>query len=245
MKALLLCAGLGTRLKPLTNKKPKALVELAGKSLLQWNIEKLIFHGYKQIVINVHHFADQIINFLKSNDNFGIDIQISDERDTLRDTGGGLRHARQFLEGEEHFLIHNVDIITNLDLVEMLELHKDRGAMSTLAVRSRKTSRYLTFEDGSSEMTGWTNIKTNEIKISRISSELVTNFAFSGVHMVNSDIFELLPDEKVFSIIDAYLDIAKNNKVICFPHDASYWHDVGKAENIPAAERSLNKIKSL
>ena len=189
----------------------------------------------------MHHFADQIIDFVKANNNFGIDIQISDEKQALLDTGGGLKHARPFFERERHFLIHNVDVITNLNLEEMLANHQERDAMATLAVRSRKTSRYLTFEDSSSEMTGWTNLKTGEIKISRISSELVTNFAFSGVHMVSTDIFDHLPDDEAFSIIDAYLEIAKNNRVICYPHDDSYWHDVGKVDNIPAAERSLNK----
>lgn len=239
---MLFCAGLGTRLRPLTNNKPKALVEVNGKPLLQWNIEKLIKAGISELIINLHHFDTLIKDFLQSNDNFGLKIHFSDETKQLLDTGGGLKKASRFF-GDGPFLVHNVDILSNIDLNEMLSFHQKNDALATLAVRSRKTSRYLMFEDNSNQLTGWTNIKTNEIKIARISSELVTNFAFSGIHIIDPNLFKFLPEDEVFSIIDAYLEIAKSNKILCYADEDSYWLDVGKPENIEIASKLLNKNK--
>lgn len=242
---MLFCAGLGTRLRPLTNNKPKALVELSGKSLLQWNIEKLKNLGIHDFVINIHHFADEIENYLNEHDNFGVNIKISDERQALLDTGGGLKKARHLLDSGEDILLHNVDIISNLNLQEMISFHEEHKPLASLAVRSRKTSRYLMFEDESQELTGWTNIKTGELKISKISSELVSNYGFSGIHIISPKVFDLLPEEDEFSIIDGYLEMAKSHKILCFPHEDSYWFDVGKPENLEAAEKMMIKNKAV
>lgn len=241
---MLFCAGLGTRLKHLTANKPKALVEVAGKPLLQWNIENLKHAGIKEVVVNVHHFADQIIDFLKKNKNFGLDIHISDEREQLLDTGGGLAKASSFFK-EEPFLVHNVDILSDIDFNELMEYHFDNEAIATLAVSSRKTSRYLMFEDMNSMLTGWTNINTGELKISRITTGIITNYAFSGVQIIDPKIFSHFPEEKKFSSIDLFLEVAKTEKIICYEHDDKHWLDVGKPENIDKAERLLKKLNRL
>jgi len=239
MKALLFCAGLGTRLMPLTKDKPKALVEINDKTLLQWNLEKLKAAGIDQVFVNVHHFGDLIIDFLKENNNFGMQIVISDESPKLLDTGGGLKKVSAKLDQNENLLIHNVDIISSLNLNDLMDYHIAENASATLAVRSRQTSRYLIIDDDSFELMGWTNIKTGELKLSRISSNTVTNFAFNGIHIINSKAFQHLPDEEVFSIIDFYLELAKHQKVIAYPDLDTNWVDVGKPENIPHAEKLL------
>ena len=241
MKALLFCAGLGTRLRPLTDNKPKAMVEVAGKPLLQWNIENLKRQSIEEIVVNVHHFPDQIIDFLKKNKNFGITIHISDERDQLLDTGGGLAKASKYFD-KEPFLVHNVDILSDINFNKLMEHHFDNEAIATLAVSSRKTSRYLMFDDEHAMLTGWTNINTGDTRISRITTNMITNFAFSGIQIVDPKIFEHFPEEEKFSTIDLYLKVAKTEKIVCYQHDDKNWLDVGKPENIEKAEQLLKKI---
>jgi NDP-sugar pyrophosphorylase family protein len=235
MKAMVFAAGLGTRLKDETSLKPKALVEVGGKTLLSHAIEKLKKSGITEIVINVHHFADQVIQYVNSND-FGIKIHISDERDLLLDTGGGLKKAAPFFEGTEPILIYNVDILSNIDLSLVNKQHLETGALATLTVRKRETQRYLKFSN--KQLTGWINKKTGETKISL--PEVFENseeMAFSGIHIVQPEIFKMMPETERFSIIDLYLELAKTQKIMAFYDDSDLWIDVGKPEELEAARK--------
>ena len=235
MKAMVFAAGLGTRLKDETSLKPKALVEVGGKPLLFHAIEKLKKSGIAEIVINVHHFADQVIQYVNSTD-FGIKIHISDERDLLLDTGGGLKKAARFFSGDDSVLIYNVDILSNIDLNQIKKQHLETGALATLTVRKRATQRYLKFSD--KQLAGWINKKTGETKISL--PELFVNaeeMAFSGIHIVQPEIFRLMPENERFSIIDLYLELAKTRKIMAFYDDSDLWIDVGKPEELEAARK--------
>ncbi len=235
MKAMVFAAGLGTRLKDETSLKPKALVEVGGKPLLFHAIEKLKKSGIAEIVINVHHFADQVIQYVNSTD-FGIKIHISDERDLLLDTGGGLKKAARFFSGDDSVLIYNVDILSNIDLNQVKKQHLETGALATLTVRKRATQRYLKFSD--KQLAGWINKKTGETKISL--PELFVNaeeMAFSGIHIVQPEIFRLMPENERFSIIDLYLELAKTRKIMAFYDDSDLWIDVGKPEELEAARK--------
>lgn len=235
MKAIILAAGLGTRLFPLTKDKPKALVEVQGKPLIQHQLEKLKKEGFSQVLINIHHFGDLVIDFLKKHQNFGLDIQISDERNELLDTGGALRKARDFIRGDEPVFIHNVDVLSNISINEMLNTHRSSGAIATLAVRKRKTSRYLLFND-QNQLCAWENVKTGEKKGEWLSSNLI-QAAFSGIHIISPQCIDLFPDEAAFSIIDFYLDVIKSHTVGAYFHDKSVWLDVGKPETLAEAEK--------
>lgn len=235
MKAMIFAAGLGTRLKDETSQKPKALVEVGGKPLLFHAIEKLKKSGITEIVINVHHFADQVTQYINSTD-FGIKIHISDERDLLLDTGGGLKKAACFLTKNEPVLIYNVDILSNIDLSLVKKQHLETGALATLTVRRRETQRYLKFSN--KQLTGWINKKTGETKISL--PELFDNaeeMAFSGIHMVQPEIFKMMPENERFAIIDLYLELAKTQKIMAFYDDSDLWIDVGKPEELVAARK--------
>ena len=235
MKAMIFAAGLGTRLRPLTNDRPKALVEVGGYPLLEIAVRRLIAFGYQEIVVNVHHFAGLIEDFLQNNNNFGVTIHISDERDQLLDTGGGLKKAAQWLKGEEPFLVHNADILTSLDLNELRRVHKRSNALATLAVRNRQTSRYLMF-DKEGLLSGWQNVKTGAQKISRSVTPLEP-LAFSGIHLIEPRIFDYMPEKEVFSIIDVYLEAARDASIVGFRHDSTEWLDVGKPDALaPAAK---------
>ncbi len=234
MKAIILAAGLGTRLFPLTKDKPKALVEVQGKPLIQHQLEKLKKMGFIQVLVNIHHFGDLVIEFLEKNQNFGLDIQISDERNELLDTGGALRKAADFIRGDEPVLIHNVDVLSNISLEEMLNTHRETGAMATLAVRKRETSRYLLFNE-KHQLCAWENIKTGEKK-GKWSNDLM-QAAFSGIHIVAPKCVDLFPNKAAFSIIDFYLDIIKSHTVSAYFHDESLWLDVGKPETLAEAEK--------
>ena len=236
---MLFAAGLGTRLRPLTNDRPKALVEVAGIPLLELTLRKLKYYGFQFVVINVHHFGDQIIEFLKSKKNFGLEIHISDERELLLNTGGGLKKAAPWLL-DGPFLIHNTDIITNLDLNRFYEQHQHTEALATLAVRNRKSSRHLLF-DSEFQLCGWRHNKTGETIYCREKPDLIP-YAFSGIHMLSPEIFSLLPDEEVFSIIDVYLKAGKDHRIQAFPHDDGFWFDVGK---IPELERAAAYVEQL
>lgn len=235
MKAMIFAAGLGTRLKEETSLKPKALVEVGGKTLLFHAIEKLKKSGITEIVVNVHHFADQVIQYVNSSD-FGIRIHISDERDLLLDTGGGLKKAAPFFEGTEPILIYNVDILSNIDLSLVNKQHLETGALATLTVRKRETQRYLKFSN--KQLTGWINKKTGETKISL--PEVFENseeMAFSGIHMVQPEIIKMMPETESFSIIDLYLELAKTQKIMAFYDDSDLWIDVGKPEELELARK--------
>lgn len=237
MKAMIFAAGLGTRLRPFTNSKPKALVELNGKPLLQHNIEYLIKFGVKDIIVNVHHFSEMIIDFLASKNNFGINIQISDESKKLLDTGGGLKKTAHFFDDGKPFILYNTDIICNTNINVVYNTHLQSKAIATLFVRERESSRYLLF-DNSNKLCGWENVKTDEKIISRKFSEF-HRLAFSGVHIIDPNIFKYFPDVDKFSIIDFYLQVSKEENIIGFNHNKDFWFDVGSAEKLNEAETFL------
>lgn len=238
MKAMIFAAGTGSRLKPLTDTKPKALIEVGGKPLLQHVIEKLKASGFTYLVINVHHLADQIIDFLQANGNFGIEIHIADERDYLLDTGGGIKNARNLLEGEDPFLVHNVDILSNVDLKEVYESHINSEALATLVVSKRKTSRYLMF-DKQNRLSGWKNKETGEIKsyFPDFDPSRYEEYAFSGIHVLSPEIFEWMDEwTGKFPIINFYLSIAAKADLRAYPAEHLQLLDVGKPETLQQAE---------
>ena len=231
MKAMIFAAGLGTRLKPLTDTMPKALVPVNGEPMLKMVIDKLIAAGYDDIVINIHHFASQIRDYIAANDSFGVRINFSDESDLLRDTGGGIKFAEPLFGKEESFLVHNVDIDSNLDFGWFREQHRDDAA-ATLLVSPRETSRYLLFDDGM-RLVGWQNIKTGEIRspYSSIDPDQCTPLAFSGIHYASPSIFPLMQDfPDVFGIIDFYLSICRTHIVRGVVPDGFKVRDLGKIE---------------
>lgn len=238
MKAMIFAAGKGTRLKPLTDHIPKALVRVNGIPLIEIIIRKLIAVGVSEIIINVHYLADQIIDFLKSMNNFGIHIGISDETDELLDTGGGLKKASWFFNDKQPFILHNVDIISNINLMEMINFHEKSSAIATLAVRERESSRYFLFNNDM-ELCGWENIKTSEKIISK-PSENFQKFAFSGIHIINPEIFKHIIEEGEFSLIQTYIRISKNHKLLAYQHNPSYWFDIGSLSKLKDAENYLN-----
>lgn len=240
MRAFILAAGLGTRLQPLTNSKPKALIEINGKTLLEIAITRLIDSGFDKIIVNIHHFADQIIQFLKEKNNFGIDIAISNERKLLLDTGGGLKKTSWFFDDGEPFLVHNVDILSDIDLTQLFNFHLGTSSIATLAVQKRNSSRYFLFDE-KKNLCGWQNIKTGEIKSAREPIGNLSQLAFSGIHVVDPKIFPLMPDENVFSIVEFYLSIASFNRITYFDHTDSQFLDLGKKENLHEAENLLSK----
>ena len=242
MKAMILAAGLGTRLRPLTNSKPKALIEINKIPLLEIVIKRLKLYGFNEIIINVHHFADQIIDFLKEKNNFSIDIRVSDETDLLLSTGGGLKKASWFFNDNKPFLVHNVDILSDINLKQFYGAHINSEALATLAVRNRQSSRYFLF-DNDNNLCGWKNTKTNEVKIAKQSKSDLIPLAFSGIHIINPSIFELMPEQHVFSMIDVYLNLASNYSIKEFNHDNSMWIDIGTKESLIEAIKILNQIK--
>lgn len=229
MKAMIFAAGLGTRLKPITNDKPKALVEINGISLLEITIKKLIRFGFTELIINVHHFADQIISFIKQN-SFEADIHISHEKNVLLNTGGGLKQAQWFFDDGNPFLLYNVDIITDLDLKSFYDSHLKDDSIATLAVRDRKSSRKLLFDENEL-LCGWKDIKKDKLKITRKSREK-TELAFSGIHVIDPKIFKYFSQQEEFSIIDFYLDVSKTEKIRAFRHNETSWQDVGKLNDL-------------
>ena len=225
---MILAAGLGTRLQPITNTMPKALVKVGGRTLLEGAIRHLADYGVKEIVINVHHFADQVIQYLNQNRNFGLNITISDERAQLLDTGGGLKKVSRFFAGGKPFFVRNVDIVSDLDLHNMMEQHLKSHALATLAVRSRETSRYFLF-DPDHRLCGWTNLKTGEKILSLESKMNLEMLAFSGIQVLSPEIFALITEEGKFSLTGLYLRLAKEHLIKGFQDRGSIWRDVGKS----------------
>lgn len=237
MRAMIFAAGLGTRLQPLTLSKPKALVEVAGKTLLERAIVRLIEAGYTELVINVHHFGDQIIRFLEAKNNFGVTIHIADEREHLLDTGGGIAAAAPFLDKGEPFLVYNVDVLTDINLKQLMDYHLAKGGLATLAVRSRTTARYLAF-DKQMQLAGWTNVKTGE-KIEARDMDQSTLWAFSGIQIIDPAIFSLISENGAFPIIPLYLRLATNHPIYGYPDSSSIWMDLGKPDQLEAAEKMI------
>ena len=257
MKAMIFAAGLGTRLKPLTDTLPKALVPLAGKTLLQWQIEKLKAANITDIVVNVHHFPDMIINYLKENDNFGCNILVSDERDMLLETGGGLRKAeallssgvQEFRSSGEGILICNVDILSNIDIPTLLQAYNPEE-MGIVVVSQRDTQRYLLFNE-ENRLCGWTNITTGEVRPASFASSpnslIASQLAFSGMQVLSPRIFDCM-DEIVkqkgdkFSLIDLYLSIAQKEILRAYIPENYRMMDVGKINQLSEAESFASNL---
>ncbi len=236
-KAMIFAAGLGTRLKPLTDQKPKALVELAGKSLLQFTIDKLTRFGIRTIVINIHHFPDLMrtaINALETH----AEVVISDESDLLRDTGGGLLKASKYLEGESPFLVHNVDVISDISFDKMYEQHTRSGAMATLAVCNRKTSRYFLWHKN--RLCGWKNMQTGDQITSFSTAAEPEPLAFSGIHIISPRIFEYMTENGIFSINKVYLRLAARHPIVAYRHNPDFWADVGTPEKLQKAQEMVH-----
>lgn len=234
MKAMIFAAGLGTRFKPWTDKHPKALAVVNGKTLLQRNVEYLQQHGITDVVVNVHHFADQIIHEVEANSGWGSQISISDERDEVLETGGGLKKAEDLLRGEDVFVTINVDILTDLDLSAMIKFHWQEDAFITLGITQRETTRYLLF-DKENRLCGWRNTDSGKEKISKRAAEY-NQRGYSGIAVFNSRVFELIDQEGKFSLIDVYLSTAPDQKIIGYDHSQSRVLDVGKPESVALAE---------
>lgn len=238
MKAMILAAGLGTRLRPLTNDRPKALVTVAGKTLLEITIERLGAFGVREIIVNVHHFADQVEEYLRAHSNFGMRIEISREEE-LMDTGGGLKKAAWFFAGDdEPFLLHNVDVLSTIDLGAMVKAHRERGALATLAMQERKTSRYLLFDE-----TGMLCGRQAGIdgQPDMVRDAFPTQaLAFCGIHVISARLLKRMTEQGAFSIIPLYLRLAaEGERIAAFRAEAYAWRDLGKPENLAEAERDL------
>ena len=245
MKALIFAAGLGTRLKPLTDTMPKALVPIDGKPLLEHVILKLKAAGFNQIIVNVHHFPDQIIEFLKSKNNFDLRIEISDERDKLLDTGGGVKKAKWFFDDGKPFLVHNVDILSNIDLQSLYQQHLETSPLATLVVSERDTFRYFLF-DKEARLKGWINEKTGEARPDHLANtQLFNKLAFSGIQVLSPDVFKLMdhfPDH--FSIVDFYLRNAAQQKIKAYVPHALKMIDVGKLNVLTEAEQFVRNSEN-
>jgi NDP-sugar pyrophosphorylase family protein len=244
MKAMVLAAGLGTRLRPFTDDRPKALVEVAGRTLLEITLTRLHSFGIREVIVNVHHFADMVLEYLKANDNFGMRIEVSRE-DVLLDTGGGLKKAGHFFledssRPEEPFLLHNVDVISTIDLRRMAQFHTDNQALATLALQDRKTSRYLLF-DQQLRLCGRRSGRDGETELVR-SSKQTQALAFGGIHVISPRFIRMMVESGVFSIINSYLRVAgQGENILGFRSDEYYWRDLGRPDDLKQAARDLGQ----
>jgi N-acetyl-alpha-D-muramate 1-phosphate uridylyltransferase len=239
MKAMILAAGLGTRLAPITDNLPKALVEVNGKPMLDHVLERLVAAGFTEIIVNAHHFSGMVIAHLEKRSFPGVRIGISDESDLLLDTGGAILKARWFLDGEEPFLVHNADVISGIDLKDMMRCHLDKKPLATLAVSHRKSSRYFLMDE-ELRLRGWENTETGEKLPAKGTPSGLNKLAFSGIHVIDPTIFKHLNQTGKFSIISAYLQLCDTNSVLGYLHDATIWFDLGKPEQLILAEKYLN-----
>jgi mannose-1-phosphate guanylyltransferase len=243
MKAMVLAAGLGTRLRLLTDDRPKALVEVAGRTLLEITLTRLRTFGIREVIINVHHFADMILEYLKANDNFGMRLEVSRE-DVLLDTGGGLKKAGYFFldhsSPEEPFILHNVDVISTIDLQRMVQFHTEHRALATLAVQDRKTSRYLLFDE-QLQLCGRRSGPDGKAELVRslTQNQALTHshaLAFAGIHVISPRLIPMMTEAGVFSIIDAYLRLTgRGEKILAFRADEYYWRDLGRPDDLQQA----------
>jgi NDP-sugar pyrophosphorylase family protein len=239
VKAMVLAAGLGTRLRPLTDDRPKALVEIAGRTLLEITLDRLRRFGIREVIINVHHFAGMMVDYLKAHGDFGMQLEISPESDLLLDTGGGLKKAAWFFDGDaEPFILHNVDIISTIDLHAMVRVHNESGALATLAVKDRKTSRYLLFDDNQ-RLCGRRAGTDGVPEIVRPSGHMDA-LAFSGIHVISPRLLKMLTEDGAFSIINSYLRLsAEGESILGFRTDDFYWRDLGKPPSLVEAAQDL------
>jgi NDP-sugar pyrophosphorylase family protein len=244
VKAMILAAGLGTRLRPLTDDRPKALVEVGGRTLLEISLSRLRTFGVSEVIVNVHHLADMVVDYLKANNNFGMRIEISRE-DELLDTGGGVKKAAWFfLEDskgrDEPFILHNVDVISTIDMGRMLQFQSESRALASLAVQERETSRYLLFDEHL-KLCGRLSGHDRKAEFVRSSEQLLTQaWAFSGIHVISPRLLAMMTEEGTFSIIDCYLRLAaQGEKILAFRADEYYWRDLGRPGNVAQAEQDL------
>jgi mannose-1-phosphate guanylyltransferase len=243
MKAMVLAAGLGTRLRPLTNDRPKALAEIAGRTLLEITLIRLRTFGIREVIVNVHHFADLVVDYLKARDNFGMRIEVSRE-EVLLDTGGGLKKAGWFFlepaSREEPFLLHNVDVISTVDFAQMVQAHKASQTLATLAVQKRESSRQLLFDEHQ-QLCGRRAGREKEPEIARPAPRLEP-LAFSGIHVISPRLFPLMKEEGIFSIIDSYLRLAASGETIAaFRADQYYWRDLGRPADLQQAASDVEQ----
>jgi mannose-1-phosphate guanylyltransferase len=244
MKAMVLAAGLGTRLRPLTNDRPKALVEIAGRALLEITLARLRTFGIREVIVNVHHFADMVVEYLKVHDNFGMRIEISRE-EVLLDTGGGLRKAAWFFledssKADKPFLLHNVDVISTIDFAKILQAHNANQALATLAVQERESNRQLLFDEHQ-QLCGRRGGRDGKPEIVRPSPRTQA-LAFSGIHIISPRLLALMSEDGIFSIIDCYLRIAASGeKIAAFRADEYYWRDLGKPADLQQAAQDLEQ----
>jgi NDP-sugar pyrophosphorylase family protein len=253
MKAMILAAGLGTRLRPLTDDCPKALVEINGRTFLEITLSRLRSFGVREVIINVHHFADMVVEYLKKNDNFGMRIVVSRE-DILLDTGGGLKKAAYFFanssvedsgRADEPFIVHNVDVLSTIDLRRMVKFHTASQALATLAVQDRKTSRYLLFDD-QLQLRGRRSGSDQEPELVRSSlvppKQPLHAWGFSGIHVISPRLLAMMIEDGAFSIITSYLRLAaEGERILAFRADEYYWRDLGKPEGVALAARDLEQ----
>lgn len=231
MKAMILAAGLGTRLRPLTNTRPKALVEINHVPLLEIVLKRLISAGVTEVIINVHHFADQIAEFVKAKEYFGVRIELSYE-DQLLDTGGGLKNAAHFFSDGQPFIVHNVDVISNVDLQLMYQRHLTNNCLATLAVNHRETKRYLIFDE-ENLLCGWKSLRQDKSMVTRTPKGSTIKLGFCGIHVISPILFDKFIEEGAFSIFDSYLRLAgEGEQIMAFRVDDYDWQDVGKLEQL-------------
>jgi NDP-sugar pyrophosphorylase family protein len=242
VKAMVLAAGLGTRLRPVTNDRPKALVEVNGRTLLEITLQRLRAFGIHEVIVNAHHFAELIVAFLKARDNFGMRIEVSREEGLL-DTGGGLKKAGWFFleksgELDEPFLLHNVDVLSTIDFRKMLHAQRESKALATLAVHKRESSRQLLFDDDL-RLCGRRAGQEKELEIV-CRAEHLEPLAFTGIHMISRRLLGLMKEDGVFSIIDCYLRLAgTGEKIAGFRADEYYWRDLGRTQDLQQAGMDL------
>jgi mannose-1-phosphate guanylyltransferase len=242
MKAMVLAAGLGTRLRPLTDSRPKALVEVSGRTLLEITLSRLRDFGVTEVIVNVHHFADMVLDYLESNNSFGMRIEISRE-EILLDTGGGLKKAAWFFlddpkQLDEPFILHNVDVVSSIDLRRMIGFHIESRALATLAVKDRETSRYLLFDEHN-ELCGRRSKPDLKTELVRTADNLQA-LAFSGIHVISPRMLPMMTEEGVFSIINSYLSLAaRGQKILAFHADEYHWRDLGRPEHLVQAAEDL------
>jgi len=241
---MILAAGLGTRLRPLTNHRPKALVKIAGRTLLEITLSRLLAFGIREVIINVHHLADMVVEYLKANDNFGMGIEVSRE-EVLLDTGGGLKKAAHFFldhsnRSEEPFILHNVDVVSTIDLARMVRCHTEHDTLATLAVQDRKTARYLLFDE-QLQLCGRRSGHDQKNEFVRPSQQ-VQALAFSGIHVISPRLFAMMDEDGAFSIIASYLRLAaRGQRIHAFRADEYYWCDLGKPESVKRAIQNLKQ----
>ena len=235
---MILAAGLGTRLRPLTDQIPKPLVRFQGKPLLEIIIDRLLFFGIEKIIVNIHHRADQVVEFLRSRDYFDGKVVVSDETDRLMDTGGGVLKARDLLDNNEPFVLYNVDVYTNLDINKLVASHKESNALITIAVKKRVPSRSLLFDEKNC-LSGWQNNKTGEKKIIRDFKGGLTDYGNSCVYVINPDFFRLISVREPVPLTDLYLELARTCPIKGYVHNQDYWYNLGLYDTFLKAEAEV------